>query len=139
MSKANLSGLGIGDVLVGSRTLKVTDRVGGRVYFEDVDSGHRFTLNDGEEKGTWAFSVIQKAKRKYKVGDRISGNEVREHQWKRNTTLLWVGDDGNDGGIYVLRSDGIWAMSDVEWEDTDTLNFNDFGGDKPSFEIVYLP
>lgn len=136
MSKVNLSGVGIGDVLVSTRTLKVTDRKGKFVYLEDVNSGYPFRLIDGKDQGSWKFQIVEKGKRKYKIGDRISGNEVRDHMWKRGTVIRWV----SDATLYVLLTNGTWKVI-ADYDDyVPVVEFSDFHhSDDPEFEIAYLP
>lgn len=143
MSKVNLSGVGVGDVLVSTRTLKVTDRKGKFVYLEDVNSGYPFRLIDGKDHGSWKFQIVEKGKRKYKIGDRISGNEVRDHMWKRGTVIRRVSDAFAYDAFYVLLTNGAWKVTVIaDYDDyvSSVVEFSDFHySDHPDFEIVYLP
>lgn len=87
----------------------------GRIHVSDLDG-----------------AVVRVVKRrKVKVGDKITGNELRSRMWKRGTVIRDQGD-----GLYILTAGGQWCGS----EDTVGMffGFGDFSNSE-QLTVEYLP
>jgi hypothetical protein len=106
----DLSKLRVGDVIEMKRTLQVQRIEKGYVEAVDVQSDHRFgfTGSDRGGRGTLKLSVVAKAKPK--VGDVITGREVKATQWKRGTTFS-VDFPGGPGSTLLLDAEGFMHAS----------------------------
>lgn len=130
MSKLNVKNLRVGD------TVKVEG-----VVNEIGTFGAYFSSGDGNYFGEYSDLSLVK-RRKIKVGDRVSGREVQEHQWKRGTLLKWVG-----WPICELEPVFFMLNADATWSDTSDpsslLQFEHFADDADDdeaiYEVVYLP
>lgn len=83
-------------------------------------------------------------RRKIKVGDRISGRDMQEHQWKRGTLLKWVGWPLAESQpvFLMLNADATWCDTDDSSGRFDFEDFTDGDPDNdnaPLYEVVYLP
>jgi hypothetical protein len=137
---SRLSSLGVGDIIKSKRTLRVTDVTpAGNVYFADVQNGKRFAIVDQSTEGSWSFDLIAKApKPRPKVGDKISGEVVRDTKWKRGTVIK------APVHIYVLTEDGDWyspgahGHAPLDLQDT-RVSSRYLAAAGVDFEVVYLP
>jgi hypothetical protein len=107
----DLSKLRVGDVIEMKRTLQVQRTEKDYVEAVDVQSDHRFgfTGSDQGGRGTLKLSVVAKAKPK--VGDVITGREVKANQaWLRGTTFS-VDLPGGPGSTLLLDAEGFMHAS----------------------------
>jgi hypothetical protein len=73
-----------------------------------------FPTHEGSDK----IEVVEKAKPK--VGDVITGADVKAAQWRRGTTVV---SDRDPEDVYVLRGDGTWISTKFDIK----VKFDDFG------------
>lgn len=121
-------------------------RVGDTVKVEGVVSvigSHGVVFGDGLSADYDEVQVVKR--RKIKVGDRVSGRDIQEHQWKRGTLLKWVGWPltKSEPVFLLLNADATWSdTGDSSWrvEFSDFADADDPDSDNdPLYEVVYLP
>lgn len=122
----DLSLLNEGDVIDGARTLHVTGRSETLVHLSDVRDGRTFALRlDGSDQGSWRFKMVKKAKRQFKVGDKLTGQELNDNPWRRGTVIVSL-----TGFAFLLKADGEWISPDAHGDESFT--FSEMIG--PAFE-----
>lgn len=98
-----LETLKVGDRFTTQRVHEVVETANGYVRTKDVNNDEiRFGVPIKADHGSLSVVDVQYAKHKPKVGDELTADEVRAHQWKRGTVLT-----GN-GYTFVLTSEGDW-------------------------------
>lgn len=139
-----LATLKVGDRFTTQRVHEVVETPGGFVRTKDVNNDEiRFGVPIKADHGSLSVVDVQYAKRKPKVGDELTADEVRAHQWKRGSVLT------ASGYTYVLTGNGTWfspgKYAPAEWrddpfEDDVHLPFADLELDvTDKFTVVHLP
>lgn len=94
-----------GDLVKLTRTLRVHNTDGeGNLYGRDEKSGIRFEVLKG---GSLKLELLHRSKPKPRVGDVLTGPEVRETQWKRGTVLSNIMSTRTSA--FILTADGDWV------------------------------
>lgn len=142
MSQKDFSKLAVGDVIETRRTLRVTAKDPKGVGLADAQSGLPFHVTHGvDDQDSLHFFVVKKAaKPRPKVGDEITGEQLLDTQWKRNTVL------SHGPYVYMLTSQGEWfspaVLEDGEPDERDkTYSFEQlmhYQRTEP-FKVEYLP
>jgi hypothetical protein len=97
-------GLRVGDVVRHSRTMDVEFAQDGYVQLVDRENQ---TIKIGlfdNHKGTDKIEVVEKAKPK--VGDVITGADLKATQWEPGTVFL---SKAGKGWTYMMNADGKWV------------------------------
>lgn len=129
-----LDDLRVGDVIRTTRTHKVRKVEPAFVGIADVNSGQTFGIARDADHGTLSVEVVKKAaKAKPKVGDVLTADQVREHQWKRGSVL-----SDQEGYVYTLSAKGFWFSPDEITETDSHVSFAEleYGSE---LTVVHLP
>ncbi|MGZ4556814.1 MAG: hypothetical protein ACXVXZ_13905 [Mycobacteriaceae bacterium] len=90
-----------GDIVKLTRHIEV-DSIDDRYIFgRDAKSDQSVGIHYGPDSSA-QLEVVKRAVRKLKVGDEVTGDEIRERQWKRGTIV------GHRDEEWVLHGDGRW-------------------------------
>lgn len=129
-----------GDVIRVSETVRVTAPPNvDEVWCCDVGSGRHGRVYLG---GTTTVEMVKRAPRPrkpqrqdFKAGDIITGEQLRQVQWRRGTIIRPIGGDGVPSR---LNSSGIWTYFDHGCDFMSAMSFDDVAS-FVEFELVYLP
>lgn len=139
-----LETLKVGDRFTTQRVHEVVETANGYVRTKDIANGEiRFGVPVKADHGSLEITVVNRVPRKPKVGDELTADEVRRHQWKRGSVLT------NSGYTYVLTGAGTWfspgRLNPSPWRDDPHdedahVAFDELGFEEGStFTVVHLP
>ncbi len=111
MSKLNLAGYAVGDIVQTHRTHKVVRTGVGGIELHDVKAAQQFYVSADADHGTLHIEMVKKAiKPKPKMGDIITGRQLNDIWWKRGAVVRWSGESGVSY-VYILQANGTWDSS----------------------------
>lgn len=129
----NLKDLHKGDLVKLSRTARYEGpgRHAPSYRFYDVQSGQVIFENgtDFGEPNTLEVTLLERAKREYKVGDELTGKEVAEGDFEAGTVI-----------VHCTWPDLVYVKGQSVWRDKGGLRTDGFGGGiDHHYRVVHLP
>lgn len=136
-----LRSLGVGDVVDVIQTFRVVDKTDEFIAFDDVQESAyapSLLLSFNNQLGSVRIGIVKKAaKPKPKVGDVLSGAEIREHQWKRGTMISCV-PHSPDHAIVLFADGDLHGVGSIDGFGSEPFGFDELDPDA-DFTILYLP